>query len=71
MSLEVVLTKGLIRRGRHKHSQVLLLSQYQKEDINYPIITILPDYHPDLALGTRIQRSESIWTLIQRNYLED
>ena len=55
MSLEVVLTRGLIRRGRHKHSQVLLLSQYQKDDIDYPIITILPDYHPDLALGTRIK----------------
>ena len=56
MSLEVVLTRGLTRGVmRYKHSQVLLLSQYQKDDVNYPIITILPDYHPDLALGTRIK----------------
>ena len=38
MSFEVVVVRVLIRKDNYKHSQVLLLSQYQKEDVNYPII---------------------------------
>ena len=38
MSFEVVVVRVLIRKDNYKHSQVLLLSEYQKEDVNYPII---------------------------------
>jgi len=62
MSLEVVLPIVVTRNPRAERdiqssslNKVLLLSEYQEDEQNYPVINILPDYDPDLALGIRIQ----------------
>ena len=60
MSLEAVRTLAVSwpksqTRNQIDFNKVLLLSHYMSSEPDYPVIDVLPDYDPDLAMGVRIR----------------
>ena len=47
-------------RSQSHYNKVLLLSQYRKDEPNYPVIHILPDYDPDLVMGVRMKSKDVV-----------
>ena len=44
----------------HYFNKVLLLSHHMPSEPDYPVIDVLPDYDPDLAMGVRIRAKNVI-----------
>ena len=68
MSLEAVRTLAVSwpksqTRNQIDFNKVLLLSHYMPSDPDYPVIDVLPDYDPDLAMGVRI-RAKNVTSVI-------
>ena len=63
MSLEAVRTLAVSwpkSRNQIDFNKVLLLSHYMSSEPDYPVIDVLPDYDPDLAMGVRIRAKNVI-----------
>ena len=50
-------------RKRVDFNKVLLLSHHVPSEPDYPVIDVLPDYDPDLAMGVRI-RAKNVLSVI-------
>ena len=68
MSLEAMRTLAVSwpksqTRNQIDSNKVLLLSHYMSSEPDYPVIDVLPDYDPDLAMGVRI-RAKNVTSVI-------